>query len=108
MNRRSPVYMTERYVKWVNKLKDRSARQKILLRVDRLVEEGNPGDSRALSGGIIEMKINYGPGYRVYYAQQGKTVVILLAGGDKSTQSADILVARKLLREAREDRTNGW
>jgi len=99
--------MTARYVNWINRLKDRYARQKILLRVDRLVEEGNPGSCRVLQGGIIELKIDYGPGYRVYYSQQGRALIILLAGGNKSTQNADISAAQKLLQEAREDKDHG-
>jgi putative addiction module killer protein len=70
-------------------LKDRQAKARILARIDRL-GLGNPGDVKPVGSGVSEMRIDYGPGYRVYYIQSGPVVVVLLCGGDKSTQSADI------------------
>jgi putative addiction module killer protein len=78
--------------KWLKNLRDSQAKTRILTRVKRLVE-GDPGDNRFL-GGISELRINYGPGYRVYYKDTGKEIIILLCGGDKSTQQADITRAR--------------
>ena len=84
------------YTKWYNKLNDRRAKAKIYIRVQRL-GKGNPGDHRFL-GDISEMKIDYGPGYRVYYKDTGKEVIILLCGGDKDTQQEDIKKARDILK----------
>jgi putative addiction module killer protein len=81
--------MTPAYVAWINDLRDRTARARIQVRVDRLAH-GNPGDYRNLTAGIAELRIDVGPGYRVYYTQQGKGLIVLLAGGDKSTQQRDI------------------
>jgi len=80
--------------KWLSKLRDTQARQKIIARVKRL-SIGNPGDHRFL-GDICELRIDHGPGYRVYYKDSGKEIVILLSGGDKSTQQADIAKAREI------------
>lgn len=77
------------FKEWLDGLKDITARQKIRIRLDR-VRLGNLGNSRAVGDGVFELKIDYGPGYRVYYALEGKTVVLLLLGGDKSTQGKDI------------------
>lgn len=89
--------MTESVAEWLDALKDRAGRARILMRIDRLAH-GNPGQSRNLAGGVTEMKINVGPGYRVYYTQRGAQLVILLAGGDKSTQQRDIKNAIMLAR----------
>jgi len=83
------VRMTEVYRDWINSLNDRVGRARIQVRVDRLVH-GNPGQHRNLTGGISELKIDIGPGYRVYYTERGGEFMILLAGGDKSTQQQDI------------------
>jgi putative addiction module killer protein len=80
------------YKKWVKNLKDAQARARILTRVDRLAD-GNPGDNRFL-GDISEMRIDYGPGYRVYYTDTGKEIIVLLCGGDKKTQDTDIARAK--------------
>lgn len=72
------------------------------MRIDRLAL-GNPGDVRSVGGGVSELKIDYGPGYRVYFAQRGQTLVLLLCGGDKSTQSADIDRAKRIATEWRND-----
>lgn len=77
------------YREWINALRDRAGKAKIQVRVDRLVH-GNPGDHRNLPSGISELKIDFGPGYRVYYSQRDDRFLLLLAGGDKSTQQKDI------------------
>jgi len=96
------IKQTETFEKWMDGLRDRQAQLRVSARILRLAE-GNPGDSKALSGGIVEMKIDYGPGYRVYYTQKGSEIVLLLVGGDKRTQSTDIETAKRLAREWKED-----
>ena len=91
------VRRTEIYAKWLDGLKDVRARARVLVRVERLAA-GNPGDVRPVGEGVSEMRIDYGPGYRVYFKKRGRTVVVLLAGGDKCTQSADIETALHLAR----------
>ena len=86
------VEETEVYRGWINSLKDVAGRARIQVRVDRLVH-GNPGKHRVLSDGVSELKIDFGPGYRVYYTQRGGRLLILLAGGDKSTQQKDVETA---------------
>lgn len=90
-------YLTEAnkkpFKEWLDGLKDITARQKIRIRLDR-VRLGNLGNNRNVGDGVFELKIDYGPGYRVYYALDGKTVVLLLLGGDKSTQDRDIARAK--------------
>jgi putative addiction module killer protein len=83
------VRLTEVYLDWINGLRDRNGRARIQVRVDRLVH-GNPGDHRHLAGGVSELRIDAGPGYRVYYTQRGDELIVLLAGGDKSSQQQDI------------------
>ena len=80
------------FAKWLDDLDDIRARARILVRIERLAE-GNPGDVKPVGQGVSELRIDYGPGYRVYYKQCGRTVVILLAGGDKRTQAKDIKTA---------------
>jgi putative addiction module killer protein len=92
------VRRTEEFAKWLKGLRDRLGRAKILARIDRL-EEGNPGKTRGVGGGVVEMKIDFGPGYRVYYIQHGQLLIILLCGGDKSTQANDIKRAKALAAE---------
>jgi putative addiction module killer protein len=94
---RMRVQMTEVYREWINALKDRVARARIQVRVDRLVH-GNPGQHRNLTDGVSELKIDFGPGYRVYYTERAGELVVLLAGGDKSTQQQDIKSAIALAR----------
>ena len=77
------------YTEWLMGLADRQARARIVVRVLRM-GAGNMGDCKPLSGGVWELKIDHGPGYRVYYAQAGKRLILLLAGGDKRKQQADI------------------
>ena len=95
------VRTTEIYLDWINALKDKTARARIQVRVDRLVH-GNPGQHRNLSNGISEMKIDVGPGYRVYYTRRGDQLIILLVGGDKSSQQRDISLAQELARNLQE------
>ena len=95
------IRTTELYRDWINELKDRAARARIQVRVDRLAH-GNPGQHRHLAGGISELKIDAGPGYRVYYTQRGSELVVLLVGGDKSTQQSDIALAQELARNLQE------
>ena len=89
------VQMTEVYRNWINSLKDHSGRARVQVRVDRLVN-GNLGQHRTLTDGVCELKIDFGPGYRVYYTERGGVVIVLLAGGDKSTQQQDIKAAISL------------
>ncbi|MEW6600137.1 MAG: type II toxin-antitoxin system RelE/ParE family toxin [Nitrospirota bacterium] len=91
------VRKTETYVQWLNSLRDIKARARDLARVERL-SSGNPGDVKPVGEGISEMRIDYGPGYRVYYTMRGRTLIILLAGGDKRSQATDIKKALLLAR----------
>jgi putative addiction module killer protein len=91
------VRMTEVYRGWINSLKDRVGRARIQVRIDRLAH-GNPGQHRKLRAGVCELKIDTGPGYRVYYTEREGEVIVLLAGGDKSTQQQDIRTAMELAR----------
>jgi len=95
------VEKTEEYRDWLDALKDRAGRARILVRVDRLIQ-GNPGEHRHLTDGVSEMKIDFGPGYRVYYTQRGTRLLLLLAGGDKSTQRRDISKAKLLAKNFEE------
>lgn len=81
--------------RWLRDLRDMRAKARIQARLDRLAG-GNPGDVKPIGGGISEMRIDYGPGYRVYYMQRGPVVVILLSGGDKSSQNSDIAKATEI------------
>jgi len=91
------VRQTERYAKWFASLRDRQARARIDARIRRL-SLGNPGDARPVGEGVSELRIDYGPGYRVYFIRRGDKLVILLAGGDKRTQERDIRLAIELAR----------
>jgi len=95
------VEKSDLYREWVDALKDREGRARILVRVDRLIR-GNPGQHRDLTDGVSELKIDFGPGYRVYYAQRGAGLLLLLAGGDKSTQQKDIAIAIHLIKNFQE------
>ena len=92
------IIASDVYTRWLGRLRDREARSRIANRILRLAE-GNPGDVAPVGRGISELRINYGPGYRVYYVRRGQRLIILLAGGDKDTQQQDIAVARRLARE---------
>lgn len=89
------VQMTEVYRDWINSLKDRAGRARVQVRVDRLVH-GNPGQHRVLTDGVHELKVDFGPGYRVYYTERAGVLIVLLAGGDKSSQQQDIKTAISL------------
>ena len=95
------VEKTDIYRAWIDALKDRAGRARILVRVDRLIQ-GNPGQHRDLTEGVSELKIDFGPGYRVYYTQRGTRLLLLLAGGDKSTQQKDIAKAIELVKNFQE------
>ena len=91
------IKKTDVYARWLDNLSDIRARARVLARVERLAA-GNPGDVKSVGEGVSEMRIDYGPGYRVYFTRHGNEIVILLAGGDKSTQNADIKTAQELAR----------
>jgi putative addiction module killer protein len=91
------VRKTAVYARWLDGLRDIGARARILARVERLAA-GNAGDSEPVGEGVSELRISYGPVYRVYYKQQGRELVILLAGGDKGSQARDIKTALRLAR----------
>jgi len=92
------VRQTAGYSQWFADLRDRQAKARIDIRVRRL-SLGNPGDVKPIGDGVSELRIDYGPGYRVYFIQQGAVLIVLLAGGDKATQDRDIRAAKKLARE---------
>jgi putative addiction module killer protein len=91
------IRKTQTFVQWLDELQDIQARARVLARIKRLAE-GNAGDVKPVGEGVSEMRINYGPGYRVYFVRHGRQVVVLLAGGTKRTQSADIRMALRLAR----------
>ena len=88
---------TDTYARWFRRLRDRRAKRLIDGRIARLAS-GNPGDAGPVGGGVSELRIDYGPGYRVYYVQRGRRLIVLLAGGDKDSQDRDIIQARRLAR----------
>ena len=88
------VRQTAEFAKWIARLRDTRGRAKIAARIDRL-SMGHPGDVRPVGEGISELRIHDGPGYRIYYAQRGTVLIVLLCGGDKSSQSRDIATAKK-------------
>ena len=89
------IRKTDVFVEWLDSLRDIRARARVLVRIERLAA-GNPGDVKPISEGVSELRIDYGPGYRVYFKKRGRELVILLAGGDKSTQTRDIKKALRL------------
>ena len=95
------VDKTDEYARWIDALRDAAGRARILVRVERLIA-GNPGQHRHLTDGVSELKIDVGPGYRVYYSQRGSRLLLLFAGGDKSSQSKDIDLAIRLARNFEE------
>jgi putative addiction module killer protein len=97
------VRQTLEFSSWLRRLNDDNAVPRIVGRIRRM-ELGNPGDVRSVGAGVMEMRIDYGPGYRVYYVQRGSTIVVLLCAGDKRTQAADIKRAQALAREIAERR----
>jgi len=94
------VIKSEIFDQWLRKLRDRRTVARVLVRIDRL-SLGNPGDVKPVGAGVSELRINYGPGYRVYYLQDGQTLILLLCGGDKSSQTGDIHEAHRLAKEWR-------
>ena len=95
------VEKTDEYAEWIDTLKDQAGRARVLMRVERLIA-GNPGQHRNLTDGVSELKVDFGPGYRVYYSQRGTRLLLLVAGGDKSTQQKDISLAIKLAKNFKE------
>ena len=91
------IRKTETFAQWLDGLRDVRARARVQVRIERLAT-GNAGDVEPVGEGVSELRIDYGPGYRVYFKRHGREVVILLAGGDKRTQSADIKTALRLAR----------
>ena len=89
------IRQTEVFATWLRSLRDRQARARIQVRIDRL-QLGLAGDARPVGEGVSEWRVDYGPGYRVYFTKQGKTIIFLLIGGDKSTQEKDIRAAIEL------------
>ena len=96
------VEKSDVFLNWLRALRDVRAVARIQIRIDRLAL-GNPGDVKAVGEGVSELRVDYGPGYRIYFAQRGKTVVVLLCGGDKRTQDKDIVTARTLAKELTHD-----
>ena len=92
---------TDRFEAWLRTLSDLRARARVLTRLDRLAL-GNPGDVRPVGKGVSELRIDYGPGYRVYFVQQGDKVLLLLCGGDKQSQAKDIESAKRMAQELEE------
>jgi len=99
------IRKTDVFRKWMKKLKDTIAKAHINRRINRL-ERGNPGDVEPIGEGCSEMRIDYGPGYRVYYKDTGREIIIILCGGDKSTQQSDINKAKQIAREEEEYNEN--
>ena len=95
------IRKTELFVRWLDNLMDIQARARVQARIERLVA-GNPGDVEPVGEGVSELRINYGPGYRVYFKRRGRELIILLAGGDKRTQARDIKAALRLARNLSE------
>jgi len=91
------IRKTDVFARWIDALSDVKARARVLARIERLAA-GNPGDVKPVGVGVSEMRVDYGPGYRVYFKRRGRKLVILLAGGDKSTQTRDVRIAVRLAR----------
>ena len=95
------VRQTDQFVEWYGNLRDNRARKRIQARID-LLELGNPGDCKTIGFGVYEMRIHFGPGYRVYFMRRDKAVYLLLAGGDKRSQKRDIAAAVEMAKHERE------
>ncbi len=95
------IRQTPEYAAWFASLRDRIAKTRIDIRIRRL-SLGNPGDAKPIGEGVSELRVDHGPGYRVYFVQRGSVLVVLLAGGDKSTQAQDIRKAKTLARNLEE------
>ena len=92
------VLQTQEFQRWLDTLRDHRAQVRIAARL-RLAEAGNLGDWKSVAGEISEMRVNFGPGYRLYFARRGSILIVMLAGGDKATQTKDIKRAQKILKE---------
>ena len=92
------IRRTDTFSKWLDRLRDERARARILSRLTR-VEDRNLGDHKPVAGSVFELRIDYGPGYRVYFTKRGKTIIVLLVGGDKSSQEQDIKRAVQLAQD---------
>ena len=90
------VRRTDEFAKWLKRLKDSDAKSRINLRMRRIALTGNLGDRKPVGDGVYELRIDYGPGYRVYFALRGKEIILLLVGGDKSSQQRDIKKAKEI------------
>lgn len=90
------LLQTDEFAKWIKRLKDANARARINVRLKRISLTGNLGDAKPVGDGVYELRVDYGPGYRVYYSQRGKEILLLLIGGDKSSQQKDIEKAKKI------------
>ncbi len=99
------VFQTNRFSKWLRKLKDNLAKVAIIRRIERL-EQGNFGDSKSVGNKVFELRIDVGKGYRVYFMDCSSDIIILLVGGDKKTQDEDILIAKKLAKEYEDGKIN--
>lgn len=96
------VRQHEAFAKWLRKLADRQAKARVLVRIGR-VEAGNLGDHKSVGEGVSELRLTHGPGYRLYYTMRGNTIILLLCGGDKGSQEADIARAKDLVTELDDD-----
>jgi putative addiction module killer protein len=96
------VRKTERFLRWLKGLRDRTAVVRIAVRIDRL-ESGQVGDAKSVGDSVAELRIDHGPGYRLYFTRRGDRIIILLCGGDKSTQSQDIATARQLAKDLQDE-----
>ena len=92
------VHSTQTFQKWFDGLRDSMAQKRLLVRIGRL-ERGNFGDAKSVGGGVSELRMDHGPGYRLYFTRRGQEIVLLLCGGDKSSQARDIALAQKLATE---------
>jgi putative addiction module killer protein len=92
------LFASDVFDRWISKLGDSRAKAKIQVRIDRL-QRGNPGDVRPVGDGVSEMRVDFGPGYRIYFKQQGSHIILLLCGGDKASQPKDIKLAKELAQQ---------
>ena len=95
------IRKTDAFAEWLDSLRDIQVRARVQARIERLAA-GNPGDVEPVGEGVSELRINYGPGYQVYFKQRGRQIIILLGGGDKSTQAKDVKAALLLARHLSE------
>jgi hypothetical protein len=96
------IRQTKIFLDWIKGLRDENARARINIRIRRM-SLGNPGDIKSVGEGVSEMRVDYGPGYRIYFTRQGASLVLLLCGGNKHTQSKDIAFAKKLAKDSGND-----